>query len=272
LAGRVALVTGGGRGIGRAHALTLAREGATVVVNDLGTDLNGQGSDAGPAQAVAQEIVDAGGTAIPDTTDIASIEGGAAAVERTIEQCGRIDVVVNNAGFAHGGGDLGRPIDHEVDALMGVHFKAAVGTISACLGPMQSQRFGRVINMVSEASLDERFVAGFGYAAAKAALWSLTLVASRETGDGITVNAISPGARTRMNEQLLDASFRGGTSDGLDLDPMYVAAVAAFLASDEAVDITGRIIHAAGGVIREYTTRRTSQSDLVSRLEAALSR
>ena len=208
---------------------------------------------------------------MPDTTDIASIEGGAAVVARTIEHCGRVDIVVNNAGFAHGGGDLSCPIDDALDALMGVHFKAAVGTISACLGAMRSQRFGRIINMVSEASLDERFVAGFGYAAAKAALWSLTLAASKEAGDGITVNAISPGARTRMNEELLDASFRDGTSDELDLDPMYVAAVAAFLASDAADDITGRIIHAAGGAIREYTTRRTSQSDLVSRLQAALS-
>jgi NAD(P)-dependent dehydrogenase (short-subunit alcohol dehydrogenase family) len=253
--------------------MTLARDGATVVVNDLGTDLSGRGSDRDPARAVVQAIVDAGGNAIADTTDIASIEGGAAVVGAAIDRCGRIDIVVNNAGFAHGGGTVECPVEEELDALMSVHFKAAVGTMSACLGPMRAQGFGRVINMVSEAALDDRFISGFGYAAAKAALWSLTLAASKEVaGTGVTVNAISPGARTRMNEELLDANFREGASSDLDLDPMHVAAVAALLAREESGDITGRVVHAAGGMVREYTTQRSSRSELVARLQLGLVR
>ena len=109
-----------------------------------------------------------------------------------------------------------------------------------------------------------------GYGAAKAALWSATLTTARAwAGHGITVNAISPGARSRMNEDLLAAGFRGQSTD-VDLRPEHVARLVVHLASEEAGDITGRIIHAAGGELREYTTTRTARSDLVARLQAAL--
>ena len=268
---RVALVTGAGRGLGRAHALALAGQGAAVVVNDVGGALDGSGRDAGPAEAVAAEVVSAGGRGLADTTDVASIDGGHRAVARTIDAFGHIDIVVNNAGFAQGGGDVERPVDAGLDALLAVHLKAALGTMAAAFPDMRRRRWGRIVNTVSESALDARFVGALGYGAAKAALWSATLVAAGEgAAHGITVNGVSPGARTRMNADLIDAGFRAGESAQLDLDPDHVAAVVAYLASDEAGDITGRIIHAAGGEVREYATARTSRTDLVERLRAAL--
>lgn len=269
LEGRVALVTGAGRGIGRAHALELASQGATIVVNDLGTSLDGRGSDPCPAEMVVAEIESLGGRAVADTTDIGSIAGGCAAVERAIATFGRIDIVVNNAGFAHGGGTVANPVDDQLDRLLDVHFKAAIGTMSAAIPDMRQRNWGRIINTVSEAALDARFVVALGYGAAKAALWSATLAAAAETADsGITVNGISPGARTRINADLLDAGFREGASTSLELNPADVALVVGYLASDAAADITGRIVHAAGGQVREYLTTRTSRSDLVDRLRA----
>lgn len=270
LAGRVALVTGAGRGIGRAHALALAARGAAVMVNDLGTALDGRGRDATPAEAVAAAIRGTGARALADTTDVASLDGGRRAVARTVEAFGRIDILVNNAGFAHGGGTVEQPVEDEIDALLRIHLKAALGTMAAAFADMRRRRWGRIINTVSEASLDRRFVGSLGYATAKAALWGATLAAAAEgEAYGITVNAISPGARTRMNAQLIDAGFRDGASSALDLDPAHVAAVVAYLASDAAADVSGRIVHAAGGELREYTTTRSARSPLVERLVAA---
>ena len=270
LDGKVALVTGAGRGLGRAHALALAGAGASVVVNDIGAALDGSGRDDLPAGGVVTEIEALGGRAVADRTDVASVDGGARAVANTIAAFGRIDVLVNNAGFAHGGGQVEAPIDAELDALLAVHFKAAVGTMSAAFADMRDRRWGRIINTVSEVALDARVAGALGYGAAKAALWSATLTAARAGAcHGITVNAISPGARTRMNEALLADGFRGQPAD-LDLRPDHVARVVAYLASEEAADITGCIIHAAGGELREYSTTRTSRSDLVARLRGAL--
>jgi NAD(P)-dependent dehydrogenase (short-subunit alcohol dehydrogenase family) len=271
LDGRVALVTGAGRGIGRAHALHLARDGAAVVVNDRGTDIGGHGHDAAPAHDVAREITAAGGRAIADLRDIASIAGGSAAVEATVATFGRIDVVVNNAGFALGGGTIVSPIEGEIDALFAVHVRAALGTMSAAIPHMRAQRYGRIVNTVSEVALDARFTGAPAYGMAKAALWSATLAAAAEVATfGITVNAISPGARTRMNADVLDAGFRAGASTDLDLAPEHVAHVVAWLASPDAGDVTGRVIHAAGGMWREYRTRRDADTALVARLREAL--
>jgi len=271
LTGRVALVTGAGRGIGRAHAVALAGRGAAVVVNDIGADPDGRGRDPGPAEEVVAEIRAGGGTAVVDGTDVASVEGGARAVRAAVAAFGGLDIVVNNAGFAHGGGDIEHPVEAELDALLAVHFKAAIGTMSAAFPVLRARGRGRIINTVSEAALDARMVAGLGYAAAKAALWSATLVAAAAGAPhGITVNAVSPGARTRMNADLLDAGFRDGASAHLDLSPEHVARLVAYLAGDEAADITGRVIHVAGGAVREYTTTRTSRSELVTRLEREL--
>ena len=267
---RVALVTGAGRGIGRAHALTLAARGHAVVVNDIGATLDGSGRDTAPAQSVVDEIVAAGGTAIADTTDIASVEGGRAAVAAAIDGFGRIDIVVNNAGFAHGGGEVESPDPDQLMALLAVHYLAAVGTMSAAFVDMKRRMWGRIINTVSEVALDTRMPGSLGYGAAKAAVWSATITAARTGAPlGITVNAISPGARTRMNEDLLAAGALGDRPV-LDLSPQHVADVVAYLASDAAGDISGRIIHAAGGAIREYSTTRSSQTEIVERLSAVV--
>lgn len=271
LEGRVALVTGAGRGIGRAHALALARGGAAVMVNDLGTELDGTGMDETPAKAVVAEIEAMGEVAAADGTDVASVAGGRRAVAAAIERFGRVDIVINNAGFAHGGGTVEDPNERQLDALVGVHLYSALGTMSAAFADMRTRGWGRIVNTVSEAALDPRFVGPLGYGLAKAALWSATLAAAAEGEPyGITVNAVSPGARTRMNADVLDASFRGSASATLDLDPRHVASVVAYLVSDAAADITGRVIHAAGGHVREYTTTRTSRSELVDRLRCVL--
>ena len=271
LAGKVAIVTGAGRGIGRAHALELSEQGASVVVNDVGAALDGRGADPAPADAVVAEIRAAGGRAVADTTNIASMAGGRDLVAHALAEFGRVDIVINNAGFASGGGSVAEPEEAELEALLAVHLTGTLGTMAAAFPIMAGQGAGRIINTVSEVALDPRFAAGLGYSVAKAAVWSATLVAAREgMADRITVNAISPGARTRMNAELLDQDFRGQGPAALDLDPRHVARVAAFLASDDAADITGKVLHVAGTAVREYTTQRSSRSELVGRVEAGL--
>jgi NAD(P)-dependent dehydrogenase (short-subunit alcohol dehydrogenase family) len=224
-----------------------------------------------PANTVADEIRAAGGRALADTSDVASIAGGRAVVEVAVEAFGRIDVVVNNAGFAVGGGTIQAPAEDELDALWNVHVRAALGTMSAAIPHMRAQGYGRIVNTVSEVALDARFVSAPGYAMAKAALWSATLAAASECAPfGITVNAISPGARTRLSADVLDAGFRGNAAEGVDLAPEHVARVVAWLASPAAGDVNGCVIHAAGGTWREYETRRRRDTDLVRRLAEEL--
>jgi NAD(P)-dependent dehydrogenase (short-subunit alcohol dehydrogenase family) len=272
LDGRVALVTGAGRGLGRAHAHALAAKGAAVLVNDLGTDRDGRSTSRAPAESVVEEIVALGGRAAADTTDVGSVDGGRALVEATVAAFGRVDIVVNNAGFATAHGSVEAPDLDELQRLLAVHLHGALGTMSAALPVMRANGYGRIVNTVSEAALDPRFTEALAYGVAKAALWSATLTAAAEArSDSITVNAISPGARTRMNAEVLEHdAFRGGASAARDLAPEHVAAVVAFLASPAAGDINGRVIHAAGGAIREYETRRSARTPLVERLRREL--
>jgi NAD(P)-dependent dehydrogenase (short-subunit alcohol dehydrogenase family) len=263
LKGRVVLVTGGGRGIGRAHSLEFAREGAQVVVNDLGIGLDGSFTphETGVAYDVAAEIADAGGSAIADTSDISTFEGGAQAVAVALETFGRIDIVVNNAGQI-GGGGLEDLTEVAVDAVLRPNYFGTLATTKAAWPFLCKQNFGRIINTVSEVALDDRFGSGLGYANAKAAVWSATLgLAQLGRPHGITVNALSPGAFTRMNE----AMFRAAPSD-LDLDPVHVARLAAWLASEGAADVSGKVIHVAAGEYREYRVTRHRDTELMDRV------
>ena len=268
LAGRVALVTGAGRGIGRAHALLLVARGASVVVCDVGASLDGGGRDPSVAAAVVDEITGAGGRAVPDVSDVSTFEGGRLAVEAALDAFGGIDIVVNNVGLARGAG-ITEVTENELEQLLAVNFVGPVATAQAAWPHLVARGGGRIVNTVSEVAFDPRESGGaVGYGAAKAAVWSLTLTlaeAGRE--HGITVNAVSPGAFTRMNE----AMFRAvGPPPDLDLDPVHVARVVAWLVSDDAADVTGRIVHAAGGHHREYTTRRHADTELVARIDVAL--
>lgn len=269
LEGHVALVTGAGRGIGHAHAMLMAQLGAKVVCCDLGVELDGSGNDKSVAEAVAAEIRDHGGEAVADTSDISTFAGGAAAVQAGVDAFGKVDIVMNNAGTA-GGASIEEVTEDVLARQFAVHVYGSVGTAKAAWPIMKAQGWGRIINTVSEAAFPSRVTDGrggsLGYGTAKAAVWAATYgLAADGRAHGITVNAISPGAFTRMNAAMFKDA---GTS--LDLDPAHVARVAAWLASDDAADVTARVIHAAGGHHREYLMARHADTDLIARLTKAV--
>jgi NAD(P)-dependent dehydrogenase (short-subunit alcohol dehydrogenase family) len=265
LRGHVALVTGAGRGIGRAHALLMAERGASVVVCDMGVQADGSGRDLAVAEAVAEEIRAAGGRAVGDGSDVSTFDGGARAVAAGVAAFGKVDIVVNNAGLT-GGASIEDVDETGLARQFAVHVYGSVGTTKAAWAMMKAQGWGRVINTVSEAAFPSKVTGGrgggLGYGTAKAAVWAATFgLAGEGIQHGITVNAISPGAFTRMNEAMFEA-----VPTDLDLDPIHVARVAAWLASDDAGDVYGRVIHAAGGHLREYVMARHADTPLVRRL------
>jgi NAD(P)-dependent dehydrogenase (short-subunit alcohol dehydrogenase family) len=267
LGGRVALVTGAGRGLGEAHARELARAGAAVVVNDIGVDINGDAPDFAVAERVAAAIRADGGKAVAETSDVAGFAGATRAVEHTVAEFGRIDILVNNAGIIGAGSALDSITQDELERLLAVHTVGTVGAIAAALPHMRRAGFGRIVNTTSEASLATDIAAGAAYAAAKSAVWGITMSASKEAGAGITVNAVSPGALTRMSEGFL---LESGIPDGLDLSPAQVSRVVVALCTEEAGRFTGRVPHTAGGFVREYVLRRRDDTDLAEYLREQL--
>jgi NAD(P)-dependent dehydrogenase (short-subunit alcohol dehydrogenase family) len=252
--GRVAIVTGAGRGLGREHALELARQGAKVVVNDLGTTLGGDGTSSGPAQEVVDLIRAAGGEAVANGSDIADFTQAGQLVGQAIEAFGRLDVLVNNAGFVRDR-MLVNADEDEWDAVIRVHLKghfaplrhaSAYWRTEAKEGRMPQ---ARVINTSSGAGL-QGSVGQAAYSAAKGGIASLTLVAAQELGRyGVTVNALAPSARTRMTEGPFAAAM-AVPEDGFDrMDPANVSPVVAWLASIDSADVTGRVIEVEGGRI-----------------------
>lgn len=250
LDGKVAIVTGGGRGLGRAHCLALADAGATVVVNDLGSGLHGEATGDSSAEEVAAEIVKAGGTAIADHCSVSDFTATERLVKRTVEQFGRLDVVVNNAGIIRDR-TIAAMSEQDFDAVIAVHLKGtfALTRHAAAHWRAAAKRgekvTGRIINTTSGTGL-------FGtpgqanYGAAKAGIVSLTTIAAMELRRyGVTVNAISPLAATRMTAAI--PLGQAGAADGFDpRDPANASGVVVYLASDEAGWLTGQVFRIDG--------------------------
>ncbi|MFI9506496.1 SDR family oxidoreductase [Nocardia sp. NPDC052566] len=263
LAGKVAVITGAGRGIGREHALLFAREGAAVVVNDLGGSNAGEGIDAGPAQQVADEIVAAGGKAIANTDNIATWDGAKSVVEQAIAQLGGLDIVVNNAGILRDAFIAGMD-EAQWDSVVAVHLKghAAVLHHAAAYWKDQSkagnQPNAAVINTASASGTTVPNAGQGNYGAAKAGIAALTLVAADELARyGVRVNAIAPIARTRltlatpgMGEMMAaEAEYlEEGEFDAFS--PANISPLVAYLASDKCA-ITGKVFAVQGGAISE---------------------
>jgi NAD(P)-dependent dehydrogenase (short-subunit alcohol dehydrogenase family) len=246
LDGRVAIVTGAGRGIGRAHALELARHGAAVLVNDYGVSLAGEGTGETPAEEVVAEITAAGGRAVANGADVADFEQAAAMVRQAVDELGGLDVLVNNAGFVRDR-MLVNTSEEEWDAVIRVHLKGHFAMLRHAGAYWRTeskegrQRAARVVNTSSGAGL-QGSVGQATYSAAKAGIAGLTLVAAQEMGRyGVTVNAIAPVARTRMTEGAFDTSAMALPEDN--------SPIVAWLASVGSADVTGRVIEIDGGRI-----------------------
>jgi NAD(P)-dependent dehydrogenase (short-subunit alcohol dehydrogenase family) len=253
-AGRVVLVTGAGRGLGRAHALEFARQGAKVVVNDLGAELDGRGSSTGPAADVVAEIKSAGGDAVVNGDDIADWKGAERLVQTAIDTFGRLDVVVNNAGFLRDRMFVNATED-EWDAVVRVHLKGHFCTSRHAAAYWRDRvKAGekvdaRIINTSSGAGLQGSLSQSV-YSAAKAGIAALTLVQAAELGRyGITSNAIAPSARTRMTEDAFKDMMARPDSGFDAMAPENVSPLVVRLGSAESRDVTGRVFEVAGGKI-----------------------
>jgi NAD(P)-dependent dehydrogenase (short-subunit alcohol dehydrogenase family) len=252
LQGKVAIVTGAGRGIGRAHALALAQAGARVVVNDLGAALSGEGHDDTPAQQVVDEIKAAGGDASANGENVADFAGAERMVRQAIDEFGRLDILVNNAGILRDR-MLVNMTEAEWDAVIAVHLKGhfAPTRHAAAYWREQSkageQVRGRVINTSSPSGVFGN-IGQANYGAAKAGIAGFTIIVAQELQRyGVTVNCLAPNARTRMTEETFDM---GAPDEGFDpLDPANMAPLVVALSADDAQGITGQVFHVWGGAI-----------------------
>ena len=238
---RGAVVTGAGRGIGRGIGLELAREGARVVINDVGAALDGQGTDQDPAFTVCQEIKESGGEAIPNYDDVSDFEAAERIVAAAVESFGHIDIMVNNAGIVRDRSQLKMTSD-DYDAVIAVHQKGTFNCTRHAAPHMKEQGYGRIINITSSAGLRGNF-GQTNYAAAKAAIAGMTMVWAIELGKyGITVNAMAPVAGTRMTTAIL------GDAAELppDMDPGLNAPLVAYLASEKASHVNGQVFGRRG--------------------------
>ena len=255
LDGRVAIVTGAGRGIGRSVARLLASEGASVVVNDLGSAVDGSGNDSGPAHDVVAEIAEAGGKAVANGADISVFAAAESLVKTAIEEFGRLDILVNVAGILRDR-MVFNMTEQEWDDVIRVHMKGTFNTTRFASAHWRSLRDetaqNRIINFTSVSGLHGA-PGQPNYAAAKMGIVGLTWSSARALGKyGVTVNAISPGAATRMTDSV-PTGRRRTRPDVDEWSPDNVAPIVAYLASERSGWITGRIIHSSGYEVSLYS-------------------
>lgn len=249
LEGKVAVITGGGNGIGRAHCHLFAREGAKVVVNDPGGSRDGSGSD-DAADAVVKEIQDAGGEAVANKDAVGSFESAEKIVQSAVDAFGRLDVFVNNAGILRDRTIL-KMSPEEWQSVVDVHLNGTFTCLQAAARQMVEQGGGgRIINTSSSSGL----LGNFGqsnYGAAKAGVYALTRIAAWELAKhGITVNALAPAALTRMTEDLPGVQMAGYTDE--NMGPRFMSPIVCFLASDQAAKVTGQTFGAEGNHLFVY--------------------
>jgi NAD(P)-dependent dehydrogenase (short-subunit alcohol dehydrogenase family) len=250
--GRVAIVTGAGRGIGREHALSLAAHGAKVVVNDVGASVDGSREETTPAAAVVEEIIAAGGTAVASLDSVSDFDGAERLVDLAVAEFGDLHVVVNNAGILRDR-MLANMSEAEFDAVIAVHLK---GTFSVSRWAASYWRDkakagetvdGRLINTTSVSGIYGN-VGQANYGAAKAGIAALTQIAALELGRyGVTANAVAPVALTRMTEGL--GSKELTDEDRAHQSPRWISPVVTWLASAESGDVTGRVFEVSGDVL-----------------------
>ncbi|WP_224112576.1 SDR family oxidoreductase [Mycobacterium avium] len=259
LEGRITVITGAGRGIGREHALLFAREGASVVVNDLGSSNAGEGTDAGPAHDVVDEILAAGGKAVANTDNIATWDGAASLIEQAVSEFGGLDVIINNAGILRDGFIAGME-ETQWDAVLAVHLKGHFAMLhhAAAYWKAQSkagnQPNAAVVNTASSSGVTIPNAGQVNYGSAKAGIAAMTLIAAEELHRyGVRVNAIAPIARTRLTLATPGiGALMGEPKEGeLDLfSPANISPLVGYLASDKC-PLTGKVFAVQGGAISE---------------------
>ena len=258
LDGKVAVVTGAGRGIGRGEAMLLAAHGAKVVVNDLGGASDGDGSDAAPAQQVADEITAAGGEAVANFNSVAEVEGAEGIIQTAIDSFGKIDILVNNAGILRDRMVFNMS-DEEWDIIQKVHLYGHFYCLRAACRHMRAQKSGRIINTSSNAGLAATFGQA-NYGAAKEGIVGMTRQVARDMAKyNVTCNAIRPGAATRLtlNPDLIAQWEKAGRSPSTETTdanhPDSVAPFIVFLCTDAASNISGRTFEVMGGFVALYS-------------------
>jgi NAD(P)-dependent dehydrogenase (short-subunit alcohol dehydrogenase family) len=247
--GRVCIVTGAGRGIGREHALMLAEHGAKVVINDLGGSMDGEGASAGPAQEVADEIIASGGLAVANTDDISDWDGAGRLVQQAIDEFGRLDVLINNAGILRDR-MLVNMSEAEWDAVIKVHLKGTAGPSHHAAAHWRDRSKagddvdGRIINTSSPSGIYGN-PGQTNYGAAKAGIAAFTIIAALELERyGVTVNAIAPAALTRMTENL--GMGQASEEAKEQMGPRWIAPIVTWLSSAESRGVTGRVFDVSG--------------------------
>ena len=248
---RIVVITGAGNGIGREHTLLMAREGARVVVNDLGSSVAGEGHDESAAASVVEEIRGFGGEAVANHGDVATAEGAQSLVQQALDTFGALDVLVNNAGILRDR-MVANMTDDDWDDVIRVHLRGHFCPLRAAAGYWRAEakaerpRKASVINTSSTSGLRGR-VGQSNYGSAKAAIASLTVIADQELGkSGVRVNAIAPGARTRMTESMMPASTDDGSFDRYS--PANISPLVAYLATEDAPE-HGRVYFVHGAYV-----------------------